>query len=69
MVRLQPVVSDAIAGYDYDPDTGVLTVAFRTGGVYEYDDVTPELADEFSQPHPWHRVQGDVTALHYRRIG
>jgi len=59
MRPLQPVVSDAVAGYHYDVDTGVLTVAFRTGGVYE----------RFSRPHPWHRVQNDVTTFHYRRVG
>lgn len=39
------VVSSTLASVGYDPDSQTLEVEFRLGGVYQYKDVPPEIAD------------------------
>jgi hypothetical protein len=43
-----PVSSSNILGYDYDPVTRVLQVAFLSGRTYAYKDVPENVVDEFS---------------------
>ncbi|HWU45598.1 MAG TPA: KTSC domain-containing protein [Humibacter sp.] len=69
-MRLHPISSDALDGFAYDERRRVLTIAYESGGVYEYFDVEPELVAELrrEQPHPW-RVVGERVKRHrYRRI-
>jgi hypothetical protein len=35
--------SSNLASASYDPETQVLTIEFRSGGVYEYTSVPPEM--------------------------
>ena len=62
------VVSGAVRAVGYDPATRVLRVAFRTGGVYDYLDVAPELYAAMLLPHPWRRVGRLVRAHRFRRL-
>ena len=41
-MRRYRVLSEAIRAVGYDEDAAVLEVEFRSGSVYDYDDVTPE---------------------------
>ncbi len=34
--------SSQIAGFGFDPDTGILRVKFKSGGTYDYSGVDPE---------------------------
>jgi KTSC domain len=67
---LQPIRSDALVGVDYDPRRRVLTIAYVSGGTYEYYGVAPSLFMELlrSQPHPWRRVGGRIKAHPFRRL-
>lgn len=67
-MEMRPVVSGAVRAVGYDPATRVMRVAFRTGGVYDYLDVGPELHAEMLRPHPWHRVGRRVRSHRYRRL-
>ncbi len=63
-----PVVSGSLRKVGYDPATRTLRVAFSSGGVYDYFDVTPDLFEELLRPHPWHRVGAEVRSHDYRRV-
>lgn len=69
-VRREPIRSDALITAGYDPETRRLAVEYEAGGVYEYDDVDPELYDELlaAQPHPWSVVGERVKQHRYRQI-
>ena len=41
-MQLNPVQSSTIAAIGYDLETKTLHIEFRSGHVYEYDDITPE---------------------------
>ncbi|MBY0436905.1 MAG: KTSC domain-containing protein [Burkholderiales bacterium] len=43
-----PCNSSQIASHGYDPATQTLEVEFKTGAVYQYDFVSQEVADGFS---------------------
>ncbi|MCA3109865.1 MAG: KTSC domain-containing protein [Rhodocyclaceae bacterium] len=43
-----PCTSSQIASHGYDPATQTLEVEFKTGAVYQYDGVPPEVADGFN---------------------
>lgn len=45
---LVPMESSLIAGYHYDPPTNRLTVKFKNGDVWQYDDVPHERAEAFA---------------------
>jgi KTSC domain len=64
-----PVISAAVHSYGYDPRTHVLTIRFRSGGLYNYFEVPETLASEFARPHPWHRVRRRVLSHRCERIG
>lgn len=55
---LIPIDSDNVFMAGYSQTTGVMTVLFRSGGMYEYYDVPPELWQAFvnAQPDPWSLV-------------
>lgn len=42
---LIPVVSSNLESVGYDPETRLLAVKFKRGGVYHYEDVDPEHFD------------------------
>lgn len=58
--KSQSLASSAIASADYDTDTRVLTVTFKSGQSYPLADVPEEIYDQFvSSPSPgqfWHGV-------------
>lgn len=41
---MTPLESTALSGYHYDPSTKKLTVQFKSGKHFEYDDVSMERA-------------------------
>lgn len=43
--RMEPVDSEAIAAMGYDPPSRTLYLRFRSGGLYAYVDVAPEVFD------------------------
>lgn len=68
---MQSIVSSNVARAGYDAERQVLTVEFRSGGIYEYSSVAQSLFDQLTngQPHPWTRV-GPVIKQHpNHRIG
>lgn len=67
-MKLQPVISEAVAAVGYDAATRTMRVEFRGGGVYDYLDVAPELFAEMQRPHPWHSVGRSVLDHEYRRV-
>ena len=46
-MNLIPVKSSSIAAIGYDPDSLTLRLAFRSGGIYDYYGVPPQIADQF----------------------
>ena len=62
------MISDNVNAYDYDSATGVLTLRFNDGSLYQYYGVPQSFADEFSYPHPWHRVHDRIKAYGYQRV-
>jgi hypothetical protein len=69
-MRLTPIQSDALDGVAYDARRRALVVKFTGGGLYEYDDVGPELFEEMlrAQPHAWGAVSARVKRHPYRRL-
>jgi hypothetical protein len=67
---LEPVQSDAIDAAGYDGDRKVLLIRYRSGAVYAYFEVEPELYDELlrSQPHPWSVVGERVKIHRFRQL-
>jgi hypothetical protein len=72
--ELIPIQSDNVQAAGYDAGTGVMTVLFDSGGLYEYYNVPAGLWEAFvaAQPHPWSNV-GDPQLVkggyRYQRIG
>ena len=72
--ELIPIQSSNVQAAGYDADTGVMTVLFDSGGLYEYYEVPAGLWEAFiaAQPHPWSAVgyprlvEGGIA---YQRIG
>jgi hypothetical protein len=56
--ELIAIDSDNVFMAGYSQSTRVMTVLFRSGGLYEYYDVPPELWQAFvdAQPDPWSLV-------------
>jgi hypothetical protein len=46
-VELTPVESSNVQGFYYFEDLQCLRVGFKSGGVYDYPDVSPEVYAEF----------------------
>lgn len=46
--KMLPITSSAFEGYSYDPSTRHLTVAFKNGATWRYDDVPMERAEAFA---------------------
>ncbi len=46
-VHMHPVQSSNITHVGYDPAAKRLTVAFKSGGIYDYDGVSPETHQLF----------------------
>jgi hypothetical protein len=67
---LEPIQSDAIDAAGYDAEREVLLIRYRSGAVYAYFEVEPELYDELvrSQPHPWSVVGERVKAHRFRQL-
>lgn len=72
--QLIAIQSDNVQAAGYEAGTGVMTVLFDSGGLYEYYDVPASLWESFlaAQPHPWSAV-GDPQLVkggyRYQRIG
>ena len=62
------VISDNVSAYRYEDKSRTLRVLFRSGGMYEYLQVSPSIASSFNQPHPWRRVGKLVMAHPTRKI-
>jgi hypothetical protein len=62
------VISDNVSAYRYEATSQTLWVLFRSGGLYEYSQVSQGIASSFSQPHPWRRVGKLVMAHPTRKI-
>lgn len=45
--RRIPVVSSNVASVGYDENSSTLEVAFHSGGIYQYFDVSPQVFEEF----------------------
>lgn len=45
---LKKVKSSTIDELGYDPATSTMRVKFKTGGVYDYDQVTPQVFTEMA---------------------
>ena len=60
------VISENVSAYRYDATSQTLWVQFRSGGLYEYAQVSQGIASAFSQPHPWRRV-GKIVMSHPTR--
>jgi hypothetical protein len=45
-MNMTPVKSSAIAEVGHDPETRLLRLAFRSGRVYEYFDVPPDVYED-----------------------
>jgi hypothetical protein len=63
---MKPVISENVASYEYE--SGTLRVQFNDGSIYEYSGVPSDLAAEFDNAHPWHRVYGRLKAYPGVRI-
>ena len=46
-MRRKPVDSSAIAAVGYDPENEILEVEFRSGTIYRFFDVPPEIHRDF----------------------
>lgn len=46
-MRRIPLQSTSLASAGYDEETRVLEIEFRTGSVYRYHGVSPEVVDQF----------------------
>jgi hypothetical protein len=46
---LTPLSSSNLAGYDYDPDTQLLTIQFTSGRSYDYKNVPQDIVDGLAQ--------------------
>ena len=70
MDKLIEVRSDAVSGVAYDPGKNVLTVQFRSGGLYQYDGVPESLYEDFlaAQPHPWSECGAEIKRYAFRRV-
>jgi len=72
--QLIPIQSDNVQSAGYDAATGIMTVLFYSGQLYEYYDVPAGLWEAFvaAQPDPWSMV-GDPQLVkggyQYQRIG
>ena len=62
------VISDNVSAYQYEATSQTLWVLFRSGGLYEYTQVSEGIASSFSQPNPWRRVGKLVMAHPTRKI-
>ena len=62
------VQSDNVHSYEYESTTGVLTVLFRSGGLYEYSGISENLASWFKAPHPWRHIGKLVMSHPVRKL-
>jgi hypothetical protein len=67
-MNITPVVSNDAAFVGYNHATRTLRVKFRSGGTYDYYDVSVFLYEAMLFPHPWRRVGRQIRAHLYRRI-
>lgn len=42
-----PSTSSNIASHGHDPETNTMEIEFKSGGTYQYKDVSPEKYEEF----------------------
>jgi len=56
--QLISIQSSNVSAAGYDEATMVMTVMFKSGGLYEYYEVPADLWTSFieAQPHPWSEV-------------
>lgn len=67
-MNMNPVTSDNVRAVGYDHSTGVLRVAFRSGGTYDYYSVAPHLYEAMLLPHPWRRIGQQIRRHRYHRL-
>jgi len=59
---MQGVTSENVARVGYDSSTRTMRVEFKSGGTYDYLDVSPDLYRRMLQPHPWRDIGEHVKA-------
>jgi hypothetical protein len=64
-MNLHAVVSTNVLAVGYDPATQTLRVQFRSGGVYDYFGVAPDVFEQMLRPNPWRRIGRVVMAHRY----
>lgn len=72
-IEMIPIESDNVLEAGYNSITRILTIRFKSGGLYEYYDVDKEVWNSFlaAQPNPWSLVGYPVLVegnFSYRRI-
>lgn len=63
------VVSTNVQSVGYDSMTATMRVAFKSGAVYDYYNVSQELAESMLLPYPWRRLGHLVKQHTYQRVG
>lgn len=48
-MKMAPVKSSNVEEVGYDPEARILAVKFKSGGVYHYSDVPPNLFEEMNK--------------------
>lgn len=62
---MTPVVSSNLSAIGYDAQTKILRVRFKSGGLYEYQNVSPELHSALMRAES----KGGFLAKHVKSIG
>jgi hypothetical protein len=61
--------SKALDAVGYDARSGTLRVRFRSGGLYDYDGVPPEVfLGLLESAHPWTEWRDEIQSHAYRRL-
>lgn len=67
-MTMHAVDSTNVAAVGYDPASRTLRVEFKSGGVYDYSDVSPDLFEAMLRPNPWLRVGHRVRGHPYTKL-
>lgn len=67
-MTMHPTTSTNILAVGYEPSSRTMRVQFRSGGIYDYYGVDPNLFEQMLLPHPWRRIGRLVKAHPYTRV-
>jgi hypothetical protein len=67
-MQMEAVVSDNVRAVGYDASRSIMRVAFHSGGVYDYYDVSADLHRQMLLPHPWRRVGNIVKSHRWNKV-